>query len=71
MKTRWVWKTWRDERIDWESGNIFNSVKDRLQNAILTAMDSYITPKIELAIRPKHASPGRDATSVMATTERG
>ena len=54
------------ERIDREMGNIV----DRIQNAILTAIDSIITPKIELAIRSINASSGRDSTSVMASLER-
>ena len=43
----------------------------KIQNAILTAIDSIITPKIELAIRSKNASSGRDVTSVMRILERG
>ena len=34
-------------------------------------MDSIVAPKIELAIRSKNASSGRDATSVTANSERG
>ena len=32
-------------------GNIVDTVEDRIQNATLTAIDSYVTPEIELAIR--------------------
>ena len=52
-------------------GNIVDKFEDRIQNAILTAIDTIITPKIELAIRSINASSGRDATSVMASSERG
>ena len=37
------------ERIDRETGNIVDTVGDRIQNAIFTAIDSIIPPKIELA----------------------
>ena len=60
-----------NERIDREMGSIVNTVEDRIQNAILTAIDSIITPKMELAIRSINASSGRDATSVMASSEPG
>ena len=46
-------------------------VEGRIQNAILTAIDNIIAPKIELAIRSINASSGRDATSVTANSERG
>ena len=59
-----------NERIDREMGNIVDTVEDRIQNAILTAIDSIIAPKIELAIRSINASSGRDATSVSANSER-
>ena len=52
-------------------GNIVDTVEDKIQNAISTAIDSIVTPNIELAIRSKNASSGRDATSVMASSERG
>ena len=55
------------ERIDSQLSNI---VEDRIQNAILTSIDSIVAPKIELAIRPITASSGRDATSVAANSER-
>ena len=59
------------ERIDREVGSIVDTVEDRIQNAIVTAMDSIITPKTEVAIRSINASSGRDATSAMVTSERG
>ena len=60
-----------NERIDREMSNIVDSVEDIIQNAILTAIDSIFTPKIELAIRSINASSGRDATSVTAESKRG
>ena len=60
-----------NERIDREMSNIVDTVEDRIQNAILTAIDNIVTPKIELAIRSINASSGRDATSVSANSERG
>ena len=46
------------ERIDKEMGTIGATVEDRIQNAILIAIDSNITPKIELAIWSVKASSG-------------
>ena len=60
-----------NERIDREMGNIVDTVEDRIQNAILFAIENIVTPKIELAIRSMNASSGRDATSVTANSERG
>ena len=59
-----------NERIDREMSNFVDTVEDRIQNAILTAIDNIIAPKIELAIRSINASSGRDATSVSANSER-
>ena len=60
-----------NEKIDKEMSNIVDTVEDRIQNAILTAIDSIVAPKIELAIRSINASSGQDATSVTANSERG
>ena len=58
-------------RIDREMSNIVDTVEDRLQNAILAAIDNIVAPKIELAIRSLNASSGRDETSVTANSECG
>ena len=58
-----------NERIDREMSNIVDTVEDRIQNAILTAIDNIVAPKIELAIRSINASSGRDVTSVFANSE--
>ena len=60
-----------NEKIDRERSNIVDTIEDRIQNTILTAIDNIVAPKIELAIRSKKASSGRDATSVAANSERG
>ena len=60
-----------NERIDREMSNIVDTVEDRIQNAILTAIENIVAPKIELAIRSINASSGRDATSVTANSECG
>ena len=57
--------------MDRGMGNMIDTVEESIQNAILTTIHSYITPKIELAIRSINASSGRDATNVMASSERG
>ena len=59
-----------NERIDREMSNIVDTVEDRIQNAILTAIENIVAPKIELAIRSIIASSGRDATSVSTNSER-
>ena len=59
-----------NERIDREMSNIVDTVEDRIQNAILTAIENIVAPKIELAIRSINASSGRDATSVSTNSER-
>ena len=60
-----------NERIDREMSNIVDTVEDRIQNAILTAIENIVAPKIELAIRSINASSGRDVTSVTANSECG
>ena len=59
-----------NERIDREMSNIVDTVEDRIQNAILTAIENIIAPTIELAIRSINASSGREVTSVSASSER-
>ena len=59
-----------NERSDREMSKIVDTVADRFQNATMTAIDIIVAPKIELAIRSKNASSGRDATSVTANSER-
>ena len=59
-----------NEKIDREMSNIVDTIEDRIQNAILTAIDNIIATKIELAIRSINASSGRDATSVSTNSER-
>ena len=59
-----------NERIDREMSNIVDTVEDRIQNAILTAIENIVAPKIELAIRSINAASGRDVTSVTANSER-
>ena len=59
-----------NETIDREVNNIIDTVEDRIQIAILTAIDNIVAPKIELAIRSINASSGRDVTSVSTNSER-
>ena len=59
-----------NERIDREMSNIVDTVEGRIQNAILTAIENIVAPKIELEIRSINVSSGRDATSVSANSER-
>ena len=59
-----------NERIDREMENIVDTVEDRIQSAILTAIDNIVGPKIELAIRSINASSGRDVASMSASSER-
>ena len=57
-------------RIDREMENIVGTVEDRIQSAILTAIDNIVGPKIELAIRSINASSGRDVAGMSANSER-
>ena len=57
-----------NEKIDREMNNIVDTVEDRIQNAILTAIDSIVAPKVELAIRSFKASSGQDETSVTSNS---
>ena len=59
-----------NERIDREKSNFIDTVEDRIQNPILTAIDSVVAPKIELAIRSINSSSGGDVTNVAANSER-
>ena len=49
--------------------NVLDAVANRIQNAILTAVDNLITPWIELAVRSMNASSGQDAARVMGNSE--
>ena len=60
-----------NERNDREMSNIVDTVEVRIKNAILTAIDNIVPPKIELAIRSIIASSGRDVTIVTVNSERG
>ena len=65
-----------NENIDREISNNVDTVEHRIQNAIFTALcnvliDNIVAPKIELAIRSRNASSGRDAASATANSERG
>ena len=51
--------------------NIVDTVEDRIQNEVLTAMDNNITPRIELAVRSINVSSGRDAARVTANSKGG
>ena len=60
-----------NDRIDREVSNVVNTVEDRIQNAILTSIDSLVAPEIELKITSKNPSSGRDRTSVTANSDHG
>ena len=52
-------------------GNFVDTVDDRIQNAILTAIVNIVAPKIDLAIRSLNASSRQDNVSVAANSEPG
>ena len=60
-----------NEKIDREISNTVDTFEDRIQKSILTAIDSIVAPKTELAIRSKNTSSVQDVTSVTAISERG
>ena len=47
------------------------TVEDRIQIAILTTIDFFITPRIDVAVKSINTSSGRDASSVTTKSERG
>ena len=53
-----------EERNDRKLNNNVDTVEDRIQYAILTAIDNLVALKIEYAISSLNSSSGRDATSV-------
>ena len=59
-----------NERIAREMSNIVDTVEDRIQNSIWTAIENIVASKIELAVTSINASSGRDATIVSANSER-
>ena len=59
-----------NESIDREMSNFVDTVEDMIQNAISTAIDNIITPRVELAVRSINVSSRRDAVSVTAISER-
>ena len=65
------WERCFNEKINREIGNYVDTVEDRIQNAILTALDSIITPKIEVGARIINASSKQFATNVVASSELG
>ena len=60
-----------NENIDREISNSLETVEDKIENAILTAIDSIAAPKIKLAVRSTNASSGGDPTSVTANSQLG
>ena len=59
----------RNEKIDKEMSSMVDTVEYRVRNAILTAIDSIVAAKTDLAIRSVNLSSERDATSVIATSQ--
>ena len=45
-----------NDRFDREMSNIVDTVEDKIQKAIMPAIDNIVAPKNELAIRSKNAS---------------
>ena len=60
-----------NERIDREMDNFVDTVKDKIENSILTAIDSIYAPKMELAVRSIHVFSGRVATNVTVNSDHG
>ena len=54
-----------------EMSIVSGTVEDKIQSAILAAIDKFITPRIELAVRSMNASSGGHAASVTAVSVRG
>ena len=59
-----------NERIGSKTINIIDTFPDRIQNAILTAADIIIAPKIELVVRSVDAATDWDMASTRTESER-
>ena len=59
------------EKIDKKTGIIVDTIEYRIQKVFSTAIDTIFTPKIGLGVNSLKASSERDATNVMANSERG
>ena len=58
-----------NEKIDREMSSIVDTVADRIQKAILTAIDNIIAPKSELVVRSISASSERDRANTGTESE--
>ena len=58
-----------NERIDREMSKIVDPMEDRIQYAILTAIDNIISPNIELVVRSMNASSVRDMASTRTESD--
>ena len=52
-----------------EMSNVVEKLEEKILNALLTAMDNIIIPRIELAVRSMKASSGQDIASVTTNSE--
>ena len=59
------------DRVAGEIANVAETVKIRIQNAFLSALDNNVTPKIGLLVRSLNASSGRNAASATTNLELG
>ena len=60
-----------NNKSDREMSKLVDTVEDKIQNAILTSMEKFVFPIIELAVGSINTTSGREATSVTASSERG
>ena len=51
-------------KINKQMGNLIDTVKKKIQNAILTSIDSFINAWIELAVKSKNGSSKRDVARI-------
>ena len=70
MKVKTLEKCFNEKAHKELSINV-HSVEDRIQNAILAAIDSIVAANIDLAVKSKNASSGQDATNATTNSERG
>ena len=70
MKVRTL-ERYSNERIDRKMGEIVDTIENRSQSAIWTAIDNIITPGIELVVNWTNASSGPNPASDTAISERG
>ena len=57
-------------KVRCEVDNLMTSVETRVQDAVLTAMENLVNPRVELAMKSVNASSGRGVSNVVMDPDR-